>query len=579
MANNNDPIPSSSNSSNSTLISLNLLRDGGTIADKDEINSIMNSRRSKIKCIIEKETFAIKEEELNILRDEILVEKFKLLIEKQNWRRENELERISKEDSIREMEDERRRIEDIRRKMEDERRRKEDERRRKEDERRRKEDERRMKEKESALEEDNERKKMEELYQVHDIRKQSYHNKKELLNRIQNEEKRIQYIENELIKKNILIREVYEQLENIVSKYSNLQDHQIIDLIIDELKSPSSDFYISDKQNKIEDDFIVVEESNKPIKKQDTLYFTHNNESKILSGFDYDIDYDVDWVFMDNSADDDDQFSLEKIFSFFKSKKNILNKAQEEGVTMSHTSVFLKSRDKYKAIREDSIIYHKNKMLEGLSSLKDKPSFIQSLSLPKIVLSNRDTWDSCSICENYFERLSIKMNCELCKNITCKTCGIHSTSFNIELINSKESKIVEMKLCQRCIDIISHTKNEIINQINSKNEVRGKKYIEISNHKKIVTDCILKISNLDTSDIEGMRPLVKKYMKSIHEIQSIVKNIKSKISDNELKIKQGDSSLLNMTEHKFQKLLVASTLTFLIEHKKYMNSFQKILQT
>jgi len=50
-----------------------------------------------------------------------------------------------------------------------------------------------------------------------------------------------------------------------------------------------------------------------------------------------------------------------------------------------------------------------------------------------IVLTAQDTWAQCAVCGAFFDRLSIKRNCNLCKRDVCQSCGVSETALDVRV--------------------------------------------------------------------------------------------------------------------------------------------------
>ena len=85
--------------------------------------------------------------------------------------------------------------------------------------------------------------------------------------------------------------------------------------------------------------------------------------------------------------------------------------------------------------------------------------------LSSLVLTAKDTWTTCAGCGMYFDRLTMKHTCVLCKRVFCSQCGLVSSTMNTVMLlhilglgqmvpkvgpSSSIPPRLELKVCHRC---------------------------------------------------------------------------------------------------------------------------------
>lgn len=138
-----------------------------------------------------------------------------------------------------------------------------------------------------------------------------------------------------------------------------------------------------------------------------------------------------------------------------------------EGATRPLSTTFLALRsenmEKLKPLRDRQMT--KIMSENALKTLLD-PSISDLIPFSKIVISTRDTWDSCEQCGTYFDRMSIKQKCETCNKNFCSNCGLISRRLDLAILESrvpanaqelrslfpktKEAYNMEVKCCNAC---------------------------------------------------------------------------------------------------------------------------------
>jgi hypothetical protein len=141
--------------------------------------------------------------------------------------------------------------------------------------------------------------------------------------------------------------------------------------------------------------------------------------------------------------------------------------ARVEGVEKSHTEAFRRLREENVKLTAPAHTKQLAKMMSdtALKALLD-PKLSDYNPFSKLVLSTRDTWESCDQCGTYFDRMSIKQTCRTCHRNFCSKCGTFNRRLDLSLLTSrisehahdiralfpktKEDSIIEAKCCTQC---------------------------------------------------------------------------------------------------------------------------------
>ena len=80
---------------------------------------------------------------------------------------------------------------------------------------------------------------------------------------------------------------------------------------------------------------------------------------------------------------------------------------------------------------------------EGLGSLNVMKS---------ITWRVKETYSQCGLCEEFFERFSIRNTCQLCRLIFCQSCGVSVVRFAPQLFPETRSLegYIQVQACTRC---------------------------------------------------------------------------------------------------------------------------------
>lgn len=567
---------------------------GQDVPTATSITQHLKLRRKKMKHMIEREKSNQQSEDLAIRQESLDESSFQLYIEKYKWRKEKFLHTVEQEDTIRQYEDTIREREDYRRKIEDERRRLEDERRAAEDQRRVLENERRerediirQKELTADKEFEKEMEKYESLKQVYIIRKQSFEEKKLILKRLQEEELRLRRLEDVLLNMGVEDITLFKALENKIAKgASKLDDETLVfelmggGVFSDEVKDdPPETFPMQDERYQVDGE-------PSPLKKSlDNMNQIQDTEAMDIKSIDIEDnmlgDKELEWVFMDRHNDNGEEemkrFSIDKLFSFFRRSEPQAEqpkRIQEEGESKSLTLEFRKLRSANLKENEASYNTQIDKIKENFpNSTDDKPNLLEMFS--SIVISNKDTWSTCSQCDQYFGKLTIKLKCKLCSSYVCKQCGLKDIQFNPSLILDVKSKPLVTSSCGKCNKMIGRItrKSQILRSHNPERfKVKMEKYNQMIHVKEYIDKLIKEIEEKGPNGMKENKALIEKYMVSMKNMGMIISNFKKEIAMLAKHLK--DVGINESMELILLRTIVKTYTEYMFTHKKYVYAFQ-----
>lgn len=529
------------------------------------------ARRKKMKLVLMREETYQKEESYAYREEALNHEAFKLRIEKENWNRDKDMHRILEEDKIRHAENERRLIEDARRKLEDERRSLEDERRRVEDERRNLEDTRRAEEKKRYLEEEEERRKFSELEETHKMRKITLEEKKVLLQKLKEEEFRMRHLESIFLDMGVEDIDKYIQLEKEIARgVLNMSDDT---LIINILGGNMEDAL---EQENVKDHEIV---ESIDVKEDDELDRFERLRSDLIKYSESKEPTDLDWVFLDSNQEDDKRFSIDKILAIFRKPHTESPppvKVQEVGVTTSHTRSFLKARKAIQEKNQNDVSVQVKVIHETLS--ENKSNIISLFS--SIVISNKDTWSKCKQCDKYFDRLSIKLECQLCGGATCKACDVQKIVVSTRILGIQHDKpILKLKTCATCTSTVQYlSRVSMVKKTHNPQRISDKValYHNIVTLRSNMRKALLEIQKVGVDKFDKIEPFIHDYLGLMRKLATALNQLKSEIRVHEKMALE--NSLPVSTDAHLKKMIVMAITQFIFDQKKFVYAFQKLMK-
>eukprot|EP01125_Pyxidicula_operculata_P023029 TRINITY_DN976_c1_g2_i2.p1 TRINITY_DN976_c1_g2~~TRINITY_DN976_c1_g2_i2.p1 ORF type:complete len:342 (+),score=79.20 TRINITY_DN976_c1_g2_i2:113-1138(+) len=142
----------------------------------------------------------------------------------------------------------------------------------------------------------------------------------------------------------------------------------------------------------------------------------------------------------------------------------------DEGQTRSLTEDYVELRAKCTKERAMTDGTHMQRILPQIQSLSHEPqnvpfnpiSAINDTIFKNIVWTNADTWNSCGVCGEFFDKLERTFPCKFCQSTVCSKCGVSSVSVEPSLLGIRKEKdsldVVNVKVCKTCKSVINRIK-------------------------------------------------------------------------------------------------------------------------
>lgn len=146
------------------------------------------------------------------------------------------------------------------------------------------------------------------------------------------------------------------------------------------------------------------------------------------------------------------------------SGSSAVRRTQEFPTTLTRTEDFLAKRHELREKRSEDMKNQITKLLPAVERLSDSDTQFDPIAnfgswnpLKKLVISNKETWNACGECGEYFDMLSIKHNCRLCLKAVCSKCGVDTKAFSPTLvgISGQRNSTVEVKCCKSCREALA----------------------------------------------------------------------------------------------------------------------------
>jgi hypothetical protein len=262
-----------------------------------------------------------------------------------------------------------------------------------------------------------------------------------------------------------------------------------------------------------------------------------------------------------------------------------------EGASKSHNDVFCRFRGEHVSLSAPSHVKQLSKMLseQALKSLLDTSTLADLNPFNKLVISARDTWESCDQCGTYFDRMSIKHTCKTCHRSFCSKCGLVQRNLDLWTLTSrvpeqsheirslfpkaKEDWNVEVKCCSQCDKTLTYISAKDSHQPHQRSNFFIRQY-EKSLESKALLKQILQALDMVTRETKPEVEIrdaetkitiaLRKYQSSIDSVDQTINTIRSELPINP---KTG-TRYTSSTEIRTLTSIKTAMTTYLMESKQ-----------
>jgi len=267
-----------------------------------------------------------------------------------------------------------------------------------------------------------------------------------------------------------------------------------------------------------------------------------------------------------------------------------------EGATKTHTEFFSSFRAENLKV---SVPGHEKQLAKMLSDASLRSLLDPKLSdynpFSKLVISTRDTWDSCDQCGTYFDRMQIKQTCRTCGKNFCAKCGLITRRLDLSLLTSrvattavelrqlfpktKEECDVEVKCCSACDAALNWTLARDSHQPNQRSRFFQRQYEKHAAAKEAVVRATVQYEELATktmsarslpkhSDVEeaetNLNAAFRKYQSCIDSVEQSMATIREELPINP----RTGAKFTSSTEIRALLNIKAAMSAFLVEGKQ-----------